>query len=57
MMEGGVGYFPIQKVIMPDNQGIKRYQKQISNRRLENVGKEELKKGDDIKLALYWIIR
>jgi len=38
----GEGYFPIQKVIMPDNQGITACQKQISNRTCENVGKEEL---------------
>ncbi len=41
----GEGYFPIQKVILPDNQGITSSQEQISNRRLESVGKEELKKG------------
>ena len=38
-------YLPIQKVITTDYQDIARSQKQISNRRLENVGKEELKKG------------
>jgi len=38
-------YFPMQKVIMTDYQGITSSQKQISNRRFENVGKEELKKG------------
>lgn len=38
-------YFPIQKVIITDYQGIATSQKQISNRRLENVRKEELKKG------------
>jgi len=41
----GEGYFPIQKVITPDYQGVTSTQKQISNRRMENVGKEELKKG------------
>ena len=30
---------------MPNNQGITRFKKQISNRPCENVGKEELKKG------------
>ena len=38
-------YFPMQKVIMTEYQGITSSQKQISNRRFENVGKEELKKG------------
>lgn len=41
----GEGYFPIQKVITLDNQGIATSQKQISNRILESVGREELKKG------------
>ena len=41
----GVGYFQIQKVITTDYQDIARSQKQISNRRLENIGKEEPKKG------------
>ncbi len=38
-------YFPIQKVIQPDNQSITSTQKQISNKTCENVGKEEPKKG------------
>jgi len=41
----GEGYFPIQKVIMIDNQAITACQRQISNKIREKVGKEEPKKG------------